>query len=122
MLVSQRCIGRNVAYIFPNHFGVRIKVRRATLLEQLDAAKSKVPYKHRKIGAVKYKRQSEIDTIHKELVRELKPKYEARKALDSLMYKRNAFNHEAETRVLIHATGFPENQPGIRIPIQPPLL
>lgn len=103
----------------PTHFGVRVKVRRTILLQQLGEAKSSVPFRSRKIGAVKYRRQSEIDREHKKLVQELSVKYEPRKALDSLMYKRNAFNHEAETRVLLYATGVPESQEGIRVPVEP---
>jgi hypothetical protein len=103
----------------PNHFGVRIKVRRPKLLDQLALAKPHVPFNSRKIGAVKYRRQSEIDIFHKALVQQLEDKYEPRKALDSLMYKRNAFNHEVETRVLLHAKNVPITQSGIRVPINP---
>jgi hypothetical protein len=103
----------------PNHFGVRIKVRRKELSEQLAKAKEKVPYKNKKIGAVKYKRQSEIDIEHKHMVTEHQENYQPLKALDALMLKRNAFNHEAETRVLIYAKNIPTSSNGIRIPISP---
>ena len=106
----------------PTHFGVRIKVRQTKLLEQLVKVKKSVPYKARRIGAVKYKRQSEIDIKHKELVEQLEEKYDAKKALESLMYKRNAFNHEAETRVLLYAKGVPETDSGISVPIDPHCL
>jgi hypothetical protein len=106
----------------PTHFGVRVKVRRTTLLEQLGEAKSSGRFQSRIIGAVKYRRQSEIDLEHKKLVQELSVNYEPKKALNSLMYKRNAFNHEAETRVLLHAMGVPESQKGICVPIEPHAL
>ena len=106
----------------PFHFGVRVKVRRVTLLEQLAAAKRRVPFQSRKIGAVKYRRQSEIDIQHKQMVAELEGNYQPRKALDSLMLKRKAFDHEAETRVLIRAKGIPASEQGLRIPIAPHTL
>lgn len=106
----------------PSHYGVRIKVRRRTLLEQLNNAKAEVPFRSRRIGAVRYRRQVEIDQEHKNLVRQLRDKYEPKKALESLMYKRNAFNHEAETRVLLHAPKIPISELGLFVSVKPHTL
>jgi Protein of unknown function (DUF2971) len=103
----------------PEHFGVRIKIRRTILADQLKKAKSLVPFKSRKIGAVKYLPQSIIDKEHKKLVNELSEKYDPIKALNSLMYKRNAFKHEEEIRVLLYATDVPALQNGIKVPVSP---
>ncbi|TMO57121.1 DUF2971 domain-containing protein [Pseudoalteromonas phenolica] len=106
----------------PSHYGVRIKVRRSELVNQLNAAKKIVPFRYRRIGSVKYRRQSVIDMEHKKLVAELESKYDAKKGLDSLMFKRNAFNHEAETRVLIHAPKVSAKELGVSVPVNPHVL
>ena len=102
----------------PNQYGVRVKVRRRTLVAQLDDAKRQKEFKFRRIGPVKYRKQSEIDSKLKELVHQLSNNYVPKDAFDSLMIKRIAFKHEAETRVLLHAPRQSDAK-GIRVTANP---
>ena len=66
----------------PNQYGVRVKVRRRTLVAQLDDAKRQKEFKFRRIGPVKYRKQSEIDSKLKELVHQLSNNYVPKDAFD----------------------------------------
>ena len=102
----------------PNHFGVRIKVGRSKLLEQLNSAK-KESFQYRKIGKVKYCSAVVIDREYAGIVAGLESTPPVGRALDSLMFKRNAYSYEAETRVLISSNKVGLEEKGIFLPVSP---
>lgn len=103
----------------PNHTGVRIKVKQSILSKQLDESKPKIDLLQQQIVDVKYRPQSQIDHKQNGLVEELNAEYDPTKAMSSLRLKRRAFKHEAETRVLLHIRGVDQDQPGVRVPVNP---
>jgi DUF2971 family protein len=102
----------------PHNLGVRIKVRRSVLRNQLSKSAKSNNF-HYLLTPVEYERQSDLDIALKNTVEEMNIKYTPRRALRTLLFKRKAFDHEAETRLLIHKNNVEKSSPGLRIKVEP---
>jgi hypothetical protein len=80
---------------------VRIRTTRAKLQRELLRHKesSEVDFL---IGDVEYLPSMEVNSRIAAVATDLKQRYQSRRAADALLAKREAFDHEAEVRVIIH--------------------
>ena len=98
---------------------VRIRTTRAKLQRELSShkASSEVDFL---IGDVGYLPSAEVNTRIAAVATDLKQNYQSRRAADALLAKREAFDHEAEVRVIIHdrrLTARTRLRPFYRLPI-----
>ncbi len=99
--------------------GVRLRTTRAKLEVALTT------YKERSsidffIGDVEYLSAREVTSRISDIAKDLKREYKSRRAADALLVKRDAFDHEAEVRVILHdqeLIGQPKPKPFFRVPI-----
>ena len=98
---------------------VRIRTTRSKLQRELSKHKesSEVDFL---IGDVEYLPSTEVNIRIAAVATDLKQKYQSRRAADALLAKREAFDHEAEVRVIIHdrrLTVRTKPQPFYRLPV-----
>ena len=96
--------------------GIRIRTSReklATALKKLKEAKT-LGYL---ISDVKYVTSGELDQNLAAIATEIRTSYKARRAADALLFKRAAFDHEAEVRVILNS--FKDGLPFLRVPVDP---
>lgn len=107
----------------PNHLGVRISTSTKNLRQALEKAKKQAGVDIR-FGEVNYLSQFEINGKAKALHAELADSFDIAKAIDLLYMKREAFDHEAEYRVVLidHNAKPDQITKGLRIAINPTQL
>jgi hypothetical protein len=103
----------------PNKLGVRIRTERYELKEAMERAWRKQCRYSWKLGDVLYKPQSEIDRRMEDLREEFKKKHDPYKAIAPLLWKRLAFIHEAETRLIVYDSKEQEPVTSMAVPIDP---
>lgn len=104
----------------PHHLGVRISTSTALIRREVSRAIRNEGYLLR-MAAVEYKTQYNINKEMRALRDDLQADFSISRAMDALFLKREAFDHEAEYRVLLHS---PEatrrtTRQGIKIPVNP---
>jgi hypothetical protein len=104
----------------PNHLGVRVststKKLRLALAPAVKAEEGTLRLNH-----VDYKNQHEINLEMRAIHSELQQGFSTERAMDALFLKREAFDHEAEFRAVIHMpNASTENlKDGIKIEVNP---
>ena len=102
-----------------NRTAVRIRTNRVKLQRELSRHKNRSEIDFL-IGDVVYLSLSEVNKRINAVAADLKQKYLPRRAADTLLAKRQAFEHEAEVRVIIHdrkLTTRTKPKPFYRIPV-----
>lgn len=104
----------------PNHLGVRISTSTKLLRQQVTTVAKERGYTLR-MESVRYESQYKINKEFAALRDDLQQHFEVQRAMDALFLKREAFDHEAEFRVLLHApeANRKSAREGIKIPINP---
>lgn len=104
----------------PNHLGVRISTSTKLLRQQVASVAKERGYTLR-MESVRYEGQHKINKEFAALRDDLQQHFEVGRAMDALFLKREAFDHEAEFRVLLHAPEANRKtvREGIKIPINP---
>lgn len=104
----------------PSHLGVRISTSTKKLRQALEKAQKQHNFDAR-LDEVEYLSQFRINKRSKELHTELAKSFEIKKALDFLYMKREAFDHEAEYRVVLtdHSAEPAQITKGLKISINP---
>lgn len=104
----------------PNHLGVRISTSTKKLKGALVAGSKSLGGSVR-LGSVEYKSQRDINFEMKEIRTELQENFSISRAMDALFLKREAFDHEAEYRAVIHIPNASEEviRDGIKIKANP---
>lgn len=107
----------------PNHLGIRISTSTKKLRQALEKAKKHVDFDIR-LGDVSYLSQFNLNKKSKVLHEELADSFDISKAIDLLYMKREAFDHEAEYRVVLtdHDAGPDQIAKGLRVAINPTQL
>ncbi|MBS1196857.1 MAG: hypothetical protein H6R18_642 [Proteobacteria bacterium] len=104
----------------PNHLGVRISTSTRKLKAAL-AAGTKSMGGILRLGNVDYKNQHDINLEMRAIQSELQVKFSTDRAMDALFLKREAFDHEAEYRAVIHVPNASEEEirDGVKIKVNP---
>lgn len=104
----------------PNHLGVRISTSTKKLRKALENTQKHHNFDAR-MEAVEYLSQFRINKRSKALHAELAKSFEIEKALDILYMKREAFDHEAEYRVVLidHGAESEQVNKGLRVFVNP---
>lgn len=105
----------------PDKSSLRIRTTRSRLLAAMKAANKNDDYGF-VIKDVEYLPVSEIDSRISSIAKELRNSYNSRRAADALLLKRDAFDHEAETRIIVHSNNTkPQTKPekSYRVAIDP---
>lgn len=103
---------------------VRIRTTRTKLEGELSECKKKNSIDYL-IEDVEYLSASEVNTRISDVVKALKGDYKSRRATDALLVKRDAFDHEAEVRVIVHdqkLTAKVKQKPFLRLRVDPDVL
>jgi hypothetical protein len=105
----------------PNGLGVRIGTTRQRLQEALTEAKSRQPDLRFKIKNVEYLYQEELDFKLDDVRKSLLDNYTFSNAIEPLLLKRKAFDHERETRAVLYNQEYIDKPgtKGISIQIEP---
>lgn len=102
----------------PDHSALRIRVTKGRLSDALDAAKARFKISAR-IEPVSYLKAGEVKQRLNEIAVDLRKKYSVRRASDSLLIKRDSFDHEAEIRVILLSRSSAEIRTSCRVAIDP---
>lgn len=104
----------------PNHLGVRISTSTKKLRQALEKAKKQAGFDFR-LGEVGYLSQFNLNKKARALHAELADSFDISKAIDLLYMKREAFNHEAEYRVVLvdHTAEVGKIAKGLTVTINP---
>jgi len=107
----------------PNHLGIRISTSTKKLRQALEKAKKQGGFDIRQ-GDVSYLSQFDLNKKARALHAELADSFYISKAIDLLYVKREAFDHEAEYRVVLTDQNAEPDQvaKGLRVPINPTQL
>ena len=103
---------------------IRIRTTRSKLINSLISAQDPAGIGYL-VKDVEYVPASKIDAKISSIARDLSKKYDSRHAADVLFLKRDAFDHEAEVRAIIHdkkATTKSKPKEYLKIPIEPNTL
>lgn len=104
----------------PNHMGVRISTStrklRETLAPQVEAHNWMM-----RLEPVNYESQHTINSEMRSIQEDLRGQFNTYRAMDALFLKRDAFDHEAEYRVVIHnSAGTKDGAPaGLKLKVNP---
>lgn len=103
----------------PDKVSVRLKSTPSLLGKSLDKALARNRYSEWFVGKVNYMPQSKIVRTAVTLAKQILRDHSGMAAAKSLLFKRNAFSHEEEIRVLV-LDGHSKSKAGmLRIPIDP---
>jgi len=104
----------------PNHLGVRISTSTRKLKAAL-ASGAKSMGGTLRLGDVEYKNQHDINLEMRAIQSELQIKFSTKRAMDALFLKREAFDHEAECRAIVHLPNASEEnmRDGVKIKVNP---
>ena len=103
----------------PDQLGVRIKTTVPELKKQLKTFRINKKGSKTRVSLVKYMRQSALNIEMKKIAKNLKENYTPYKAISSLFFKRNAFNHEAELRAVLYNQNTSNSHDYLRVSINP---
>jgi len=105
----------------PNQLGVRIRITKDRLQEQLSAASGKQGINFI-IGEVDYLAQSKLQSKLRRTAERLRVRFNSKLAAESLLMKRDAFSHESEVRVVVypkHLRRSPIPARGFKVSVDP---
>lgn len=104
----------------PNHLGVRISTSTRKLKAALAAGARSMGGLLR-LGDVEYKNQHDVNLEMRAIRSELQTKFSANRAMDALFIKRQAFDHEAEYRAILHLPNASQEdmRNGVKINVNP---
>ena len=108
----------------PDRASLRIRTSRSKLSRALKCANEAGNFGYL-VNDVEYLRSSDVDARISQIAKDLRATYDSRRAADALLVKRDAFDHEAEVRVIVHdkiAEDDSKPKPALRVPIDPHLL
>lgn len=104
----------------PNHLGVRISTSTRKLKAALVTGAKCVGGTER-LGNVEYISQHDINLEMRNIHSELQVKFSTKRAMDALFLKREAFDHEAEYRAVLHIPNASQEalRDGVKIKVNP---
>jgi len=105
----------------PHQIAVLIRTTPETLKSQMNKAAKKLSFRFM-IEDVKYLRQAQVESEMRAAAQKLRARFNADVAAKTLFFKRDAFSHESEVRVVVYPNRMSKNvefSRGIRIPIDP---
>ena len=107
----------------PNHLGVRISTS-TKLLRQAIASSVKERGATIRYEEVKYLSQHDINIKLRDIQAELKNGFSVERAAEALLLKREAFDHEAEYRAVLHVPQASQEdvRTGVKLKVDPHLL
>ena len=116
-----KCVSDAMWRIYsPSHLGFRISTSTALLRRQLTSLAKENGYTLR-MESVRYESQYKINKEFAALRDDLQRRFSVERAMDALFLKREAFDHEAEFRVLLNVPEANRKtvREGFKIPINP---
>lgn len=108
----------------PDRTALRIRTTRSKLTAALKSEKDRSNFGYL-IDDVKYMSANKVKSHIAQVATELRTNYNSRRAADALLVKRDAFDHEAEVRILLNdksTTDKSKPKPALRVPVDPHLL
>lgn len=103
----------------PDRLGVRIRTTDVKLRAAIKEGLRGNGIKYR-LRPVEYLKEAELNLKIEELADALKENFDPSRAADALQWKRRAFEHEKETRLIVfRQKSTPKGEAGIKIPIDP---
>ena len=102
----------------PNHLGVRISTSTRKLKDALAVGVKSMGGTLR-LGDVDYKTQHDINLEMRAIHSDLQQKFSTKRAMDALFLKREAFDHEAEYRAVLHISSASEEdiRDGVKVKV-----